>query len=75
MTALDYEIRVVGSVPDDVLEEIGDVRVAVLPVGTILRGTLVDQAALHGVINRLQGLGIELLEVRKLVEGSTIRRT
>ena len=38
------------------------------PVGTILRGTVVDQAALHGVINRLQGLGLELVEVRSNIE-------
>ena len=70
MTGLDYEIRVTGLVPADVLEEIEGVRVAIQPVGTVLRGTVVDQAALHGVINRLQGLGLELLEVRRLVDGS-----
>jgi hypothetical protein len=69
MTGLDYEIRVTGLVPADVLVEIEDVRVAIQPVGTILRGAVVDQAALHGVINRLQGLGLELVEVRRLVDG------
>ena len=59
MTALDYEIRVEGVVPTDVLAEIEGVRVAIQPVGTILRGTVVDQAALHGVINRLQGLVLQ----------------
>jgi hypothetical protein len=67
---LDYEIRVSGLVPDDVLEEIDDVSVAVQPVGTILRGTVVDQAALHGLINRLQNLGLELVEVRRLTHGA-----
>lgn len=75
MTALDYEIRVDGLVPADVLEEIEGVQVAIQPVGTILRGTVVDQAALHGVINRLQGLGLELVEVRRLTDGSTVART
>ena len=70
MTGLDYEIRVAGLVPNDVLEEIENVRVAIQPVGTTLRGTVVDQAALHGVINRLQGLGLELVEVRRLLESS-----
>jgi len=69
MTALDYEIRVLGLVPDDVLEEIENVRATIQPVGTILRGTVVDQAALHGVLNRLQGLGLELVEVRRLLDG------
>jgi hypothetical protein len=70
MAALDYEIRVLGLVPDDVLEEIENVRATVQPVGTILRGTVVDQAALHGVLNRLQGLGLELVEVRRLLDGT-----
>jgi len=70
MSALDYEIRVEGVVPSDVLAEIDGVRVAIQPLGTILRGTVVDQAALHGVINRLQGLGLELVEVRRLLAGA-----
>jgi hypothetical protein len=70
MTALNYEIRVEGVVPSDVLAEIDGVRAAIQPLGTILRGTVVDQAALHGVINRLQGLGLELVEVRRLLAGA-----
>ena len=70
MSALDYEIRVEGVVPSDVLAEIDGVRAAIQPLGTILRGTVVDQAALHGVINRLQGLGLELVEVRRLLAGA-----
>ncbi len=66
MAHLDYEIRVSGQVPAEVVEEIDDVQVAIQPVGTVLRGTVVDQAALHGLINRLLGLGLELVEVRRL---------
>jgi hypothetical protein len=35
---------------------------------TNLDGTLADQAALHGVLNRLRDLGLPLLSVR-LVQG------
>ena len=66
MTALEYEIRVAGLVPADVLIEIEGVRATVEPVGTVLRGPVPDQAALHGVINRLQNLGLDLIEVRRL---------
>ena len=66
MTAFEYEIQVEGQVPAEVLEELEGVRVAVRPVGTILRGAVPDQAALHGVINRMQSLGLELIEVRRL---------
>ena len=64
MTALEYEIRVAGLIPQDVLEEI-EGRYGQSTVATTLRGPVVDQAALHGVINRLQNLGLELIEVRR----------
>lgn len=66
MRVLAYEIRVTGQVPEDVLEEIEGVQVSLQPVETILRGSVADQAALHQVIARLQGLGLELTEVRRL---------
>ena len=66
MTAIGYEIRIAGPVPDALLEELEGVHVTVEPVTTMLRGPAADQSALHGIINRLQGLGLELLEVRRL---------
>lgn len=32
-------------------------------------GPVPDQAALHGIINRLQGLGLEVVEVRRVDQG------
>jgi hypothetical protein len=66
MGGLEYEIRVAGVVPGSVLEELEDVVVTVAPVMTTLRGPVPDQAALHGVINRLQRLGLDLVEVRRV---------
>jgi hypothetical protein len=66
MAALEYEIRVAGAVPADVLEELDGVRVITESVETVLRGPVPDQAALIGIINRLQGWGIELHGVRQL---------
>ena len=66
MKILDYQIRVTGRVPADVLEEIEAVQVTVQPMRTILRGSVPDQAALNQMINRLQGLGLELTETRRL---------
>jgi hypothetical protein len=33
---------------------------------TLLRGTVADQAALHGVLAQIEALGLELLELRRL---------
>jgi hypothetical protein len=66
MTDLQLEIRVVGVVPAELLEELEGVRVVAESVETVLRGSLADQAALIGMINRLQSLGVELREVRQL---------
>lgn len=64
--SLDYEIRVSGPVPEWVLIETEGLQVVDEPVQTILRGPVADQAALHGIINRLQRLGLELIEVRRV---------
>jgi len=66
VAAVEFEIRVAGAVPAGLLEELGDVRVLAQSVKTVLRGAVPDQAALMAVINRLQGLGIELCGLRQL---------
>ena len=66
MTALEYEIRVAGSVPASVLEEIDDVRIVSHSVQTVLRGPVPDQAALIDIIDRLQGWGIDVHAIRQL---------
>ena len=66
MAALLYEIRVAGPVPTDVLDELRDVRVVTESVETLLTGFVRDQAELIGIINRLQGWGIDLHAVRQL---------
>jgi len=70
MTNLHVEIRVVGVIPAEALEELEGVHVVTESVETILQGSLVDQSALIGMINRLQGLGVELREVRQLGIGA-----
>jgi hypothetical protein len=38
------------------------------PVETILRGSVADQAALHGILEQIESLGLELVEVRQVDE-------
>jgi len=36
------------------------------PVETVLHGRVRDQAELHGLLDRIQALGLELVELRRL---------
>jgi hypothetical protein len=38
----------------------------VQPVETVLYGPVQDQAALYGLLDRIQSLGLELVEIRQL---------
>ena len=38
---------------------------AIEPIETILHGPVQDQAALHGLLRRVESLGLELIEVRR----------
>src|SRR5689334_18293549 len=64
VTRLVYELRVRGSVPPEVLEEIGAEDFGEEPPLTILRTEPTDQPGLAGVLQRLRSLGLDLMEVR-----------
>ena len=70
----EYEIRVTGIVPPAVLIEFEGAKAIVEPVQTIIRGPVLDQAALHGIVNRLQRLGLDLIEVRRLTDDFDLDR-
>ena len=60
-----YEIRVRGRVTPALLARFEGLTSNVEPVETVLHGPLPDQAALHGVIDLVGRLGLELVEVRR----------
>ena len=62
---LNYEIRVRGRVGEHIADDLG-LAAEVEPVETILRGPLRDQDDLHELLARLQDMGLELLEIRRL---------
>ncbi len=61
-----YEIRIRGRVGNSVLASFEDMQAAVRPAETVLRGTVTDQAQLHGLLERIQLLGLELIEIRQV---------
>lgn len=61
-----YEIRVRGRVTPALLARFEGLDSKVESVETVLHGPLQDQAALHGVIDLVRALGLELVEVRKV---------
>ncbi|HTS95841.1 MAG TPA: hypothetical protein VMI33_04405 [Streptosporangiaceae bacterium] len=68
MAPLYYEIRVVGVLPPEALLDFERLSASVHQVETVLHGPLQDQAALHGLLARLETFGVEVLEVRRLQE-------
>jgi hypothetical protein len=62
----EYEIRVKGRLSDALSGALEDFTASVSPAETVIRGQLRDQAELHGVLERIQSLGLELIEVRRL---------
>lgn len=61
-----YEIRVRGRVSDAALSTFEGMDADLAPPETVLHGPVTDQAGLHGLLDRIQSLGLELIEVRRL---------
>jgi len=61
-----YQLRVSGSIPQDLIRDLEGLNVTVEPAETVLYGTLADQSALFGLLVRIHDLGIQLLEVRRV---------
>src|SRR3569833_2470081 len=64
MGRLVYELRVRGPVPPELLEEIGAEDFGEEPPLTVLRTEPTDQPGLHGLLQRVRSLGLDLIEVR-----------
>jgi hypothetical protein len=64
-----YEIRV-DSVLDDLWSEwFEGLGIEIEADSTIISGTLSDQSALHGVLDRLRDLGLTVIAVRRVPLG------
>jgi hypothetical protein len=61
-----YEFRIRGRLSEPLLARFDTLESELEPVETVLHGPVRDQAELHGIIERVQSLGLELIEVRRL---------
>jgi hypothetical protein len=61
-----YEIRIKGRLSDSVLAAFEGLTASVEPVETVLHGPVENQSSLHGLLDRIQSLGLELVEIRQL---------
>ena len=62
-----YEIWVRGQLGETMRSAFPALRVQLRGTDTVLTGALPDQAALYGVLAEIEALGLELLEVRRLL--------
>ena len=64
-----YEIRVDGVLDDRWADWFGGLQVNSEVTHTIITGELADQAALHGVLDKIRDLGLSLISARRLGSG------
>ena len=69
VSTASYEIRIRGQASDALSVELPHFAVRATSAETLLYGRTIDQSALHGALDRLEELGLELLEVRRLPSG------
>jgi hypothetical protein len=64
-----YEIRLEGQLDSSWSEWLGEMRITHLETGeSLLTGPVADQAALHGLLNRIRDLNLKLVSVEKRKE-------
>ncbi|GAA3611346.1 hypothetical protein GCM10022419_115460 [Nonomuraea rosea] len=63
-----YEIRIKGRVGEAFQSLFAGLKVTLNPVETVVRGADLDQSALYALLDRIQALGLELVEVRSFAQ-------
>ena len=66
MPAARYEIRIRGRLSAPLLSAFDGLLCTGEPVETVVSGRVEDQAALYAHLQRVQSLGLELVEVRRI---------
>ena len=63
MQSKRYEIRIQGTLSPDWTEWFEGMEIRQAEGQTILRGRIVDQAALHGLLSKVRNLNLTLLSI------------
>ena len=63
---LRYEIRIRGVLSETLLGGFPGLEARVEDGNTVLAGPVPDQAALHGALDQVEGLGLELVSVCRI---------
>ncbi len=66
MQARTYEIHLRGRLSPAVRASFGELASSEKPAETVLHGPIRDDAELYATLNRIQSLGLELLELRRI---------
>ena len=61
-----YEIRVESILHERWSDWFDGLQIEILGDATILSGTLPDQSALHGILDRVRDLGLTVISVRRI---------
>jgi hypothetical protein len=69
MKSTHYQITVRGRLSDSVARAFEGLTATPSAAGTVICGELPDQAALFGVLDRIESLGLELLAVCRTEAG------
>jgi hypothetical protein len=64
--AANYEIRIKGRISESLLPAFEGLAVTTEPVETIVYGLIADQEAVHKLLIKLESLGLEVVEFRRL---------
>ncbi|MBK9712315.1 MAG: hypothetical protein IPO81_13485 [Kouleothrix sp.] len=71
-TAVHYEIRVERQIGSALAALFPEFTLTYRDGETLLRGTLPDQAALHGVLARIRDLGLTLVALARVADDQDI---
>jgi len=74
MPQQNYEIRVRGRLGETFRTAFPSLRARTQGNDTVLSGSLVDRAALYGVLAIIETLGLELVELRQVASSELVSR-